>query len=351
MTTTAYQFRNAPAQLGPLQQVLDPITRHDLAKIPIRPGWRALDVGAGAGSITRHLADTVGPTGAVIAVDLDTGLLDPTNIIDVYRRDLRHGLDLPIAPGSLDLIHARCVLEHLDNRTDLLRQMTALLRPGGWLAVGEIVYSRPVIHRAPADDDGDLIHRVIHAILDILSDGGTDLDWGNRVHAHLLDAGMTHVHSLTRADTWTGGGPGCLLLADNAHQLHDRLLPATDLEDADLTRFGELMTDPGVALRGYQFTSTLARKPESPLGAEQRPKPPGRSRQPQGRNGDSNDPLRRETGQTDLRTAATPQATRKVTAISPIRSQGTSRVGRTPIDTANASCASRARQMTTLSAR
>ncbi|MEU6020846.1 methyltransferase [Micromonospora sp. NPDC047134] len=262
MTTTAYQFRNAPAQLGPLQQVLDPITRHDLAKIPIRPGWRALDIGAGAGSITRHLADTVGPTGGVIAVDLDTGLLDPTNIIDVYRRDLRDGLDLPITPGSLDLIHARCVLEHLANRTDLLKQMIALLRPGGWLAVGEIVYSPTVIHRAPATDDRDLIHRVIHAILDTLSDGGTDLDWGNHIHAHLLDAGMTHVHSHTRADTWTGGGPGCLLLADNAHQLHDRLLPIADLDEADLTRFGELMTDPTVSLRGYQFTSTLARKPE-----------------------------------------------------------------------------------------
>ncbi|WP_431884225.1 class I SAM-dependent methyltransferase [Micromonospora gifhornensis] len=262
MTTTAYQFRNAPAQLGPLQQVLDPITRHDLAKIPIRPGWRALDVGAGAGSITRHLADTVGPTGGVIAVDLDTGLLDPTNIIDVHRRDLRDGLDLPITPGSLDLIHARCVLEHLDNRTDLLMQMIALLRPGGWLITGEIVYSRPLIHHAPCDDESQLIHRVIHAILDTLDTGGTDLNWGNHTHAHLLDAGMTHVHSHTRADTWTGGGPGCLLLADNAHQLHDRILQQTDLDEADLRRFGELMVDPTVALRGYHFTSTIAHKPQ-----------------------------------------------------------------------------------------
>lgn len=47
-------------------------------------------------------------------------------------------------------------------------------------------------------------------------------------------------------------------------------------------------------------------------------------------------PLRCGRCQTDLRTAATPQATKNITAISPIRSQGTSRLGRTPIDTANA---------------
>ncbi|QKW12198.1 methyltransferase domain-containing protein [Verrucosispora sp. NA02020] len=261
MTTTTYQFRNNPQQLGPLQQVLDPITRHDLAKIPIRPGRRALDIGAGAGSITRHLADTVGPTGTVLAVDRDTDLLDPTAVIEVYQRDLRNGLDLPIAPGSIDLVHSRCVLEHLANRADLLTPMTTLLRPGGWLLLGEIVYSRALIHHAPTGDDNHLIYRVIHAILDTLATGGTDLDWGNNTHSHLLDLKMTHVHSRTRADTWTGGGPGCQLLADNARQLHDRLLHA-DLDDADLCRFSELMADPTVALRGYQYTSTLAQKPE-----------------------------------------------------------------------------------------
>ncbi|MEU6022635.1 methyltransferase domain-containing protein [Micromonospora sp. NPDC047134] len=261
MTTTAYQFRNDPQQLVPLQQVLDPITRYDLAKIPIRAGWRVLDVGAGAGSITRHLADTVGPTGVVLAVDLDTGLLDPTDVIAVHQHDLRNGLDLPIAPGSLDLIHSRCVLEHLANRADLLAPMTTLLRPGGWLLLGEIVYSRALIHHAPTGADHHLIYQVIHAILDTLATGGTDLDWGDHTHAALLDLGMTHVHSRTRADTWTGGGPGCQLLADNARQLQDRLL-RSDLNDTDLRRFGELMADPTVALRGYQYTSTLARKPE-----------------------------------------------------------------------------------------
>ncbi|WP_433531314.1 methyltransferase domain-containing protein [Micromonospora sp. CA-263727] len=262
MTTTAYQFRNAPAQLGPLEQVLDPLTRPDLARIGVRSGWRVLDLGAGAGSMTRIFADTVGPGGTVCAVDLDTRLLNPTNIIDVYQRDLRDGLDLPITPGSLDLVHSRCVLEHLANRVDLLAPMTGLLRPGGWLLLGEIVYSPALVHRAPSAEDHELIRRVIHAILDTLGSGGTDLDWGNHTHGHLLGLRMTHVSSHTRAEAWTGGGPGCLLMADNARQLHDRLLDA-DLADTDLHRFGELMTDPTVAVRGYQFTSTIAQKPHS----------------------------------------------------------------------------------------
>ncbi|MDG4795511.1 class I SAM-dependent methyltransferase [Micromonospora sp. WMMD1082] len=263
MTSTTYQFDNDTRQLTPLQAVLDPYTIRDLDTVGVWAGQRVLDVGAGAGSVARHLAKRVGPTGTVIAVDIDTRLLDPTDVIDVYECDLRRGgLDLPIEPGSVDLVHARCVLEHLGNRVDLLPALIALLRPGGWLVLGEIVYSRALIHRAPTANDEELIARVWHAILDTLHSGGTDLEWGNHVHGHLLDAGLTHVYSHTRADTWTGGGPGCQLLADNARQLHDRLLAAdTGMNEADLRRFGELMADPTLALRGYQYTSTIAQQP------------------------------------------------------------------------------------------
>ena len=42
----------------------------------VGPGWRCLEVGAGAGSIAGWLADRVGPSGQVIATDLDTRFLE-----------------------------------------------------------------------------------------------------------------------------------------------------------------------------------------------------------------------------------------------------------------------------------
>jgi hypothetical protein len=45
-------------------------TMRQLDAIGVEPGWRCLEVGAGAGLMTRRLADRVAPTGKVIAMDL-----------------------------------------------------------------------------------------------------------------------------------------------------------------------------------------------------------------------------------------------------------------------------------------
>ncbi|MFI9642430.1 class I SAM-dependent methyltransferase [Micromonospora sp. NPDC051925] len=260
MTSRDYQFRNSPHQLHPLQDVLDPHTIRGLARIGVKPGMRALELGAGAGSITRHLATLVGPDGNVTAVDIDTQLLHPTNVVDVYQRDLRTE-PIPTTGGGYDIITARCLLEHLPNRTDLLQQLTDLLCPGGWLLLGEIVYSRIVVHRAPTEPDTTLITRVVHTILDTLAHHGVDLHWGDTTPALLLAAGMNHVQAHSHTDTWTGGGPGCALYANNAHQLHDQLID-TGLTTTDLARFTELMADPYVVVSSYQFATTHAQKPD-----------------------------------------------------------------------------------------
>ncbi|SCG59612.1 class I SAM-dependent methyltransferase [Micromonospora halophytica] len=261
MSTTTpqrYQFRNSPTQLHPLQQVLDPITLDELTRLDITAGQTALDVGAGAGSIARRLCELVGPTGKVIAVDLDTTLLDPTGVLDIYQRDLRTQA-LPVERGTVDLATARCVLEHLPNRHAVLNQMITALRPGGHLVLGEIVYA-PVSVHTPGSSDGDLIARVVHGVLDVLSARGVDLHWGDKTPSVLLGNGFEDVQTRWIAETWAGGSAGCRLYADNARQLRDKLLEE-DLSEADLDRFAELMTDPAVLVRGYQFASTTARKP------------------------------------------------------------------------------------------
>ncbi|WFE51202.1 methyltransferase domain-containing protein [Micromonospora sp. WMMD1155] len=262
MTATAptqrYQFRNSPHQLHPLQEMLDPVTLDDLTRLGVNPGHTALDVGAGAGSIARHLCELVGRTGKVIAVDIDTSMLNPTGVLDVYQRDLRTQ-PLPVEPGTIDVATARCVLEHLPNRHPLLHQMINALRPGGHLVLGEIVYA-PVSAHAPADSDNDLVTRVVHTILDVLAGRGVDLHWGDKVPSFLLANGFEQVHTRWVAETWAGGSAGCRLYADNATQLRDRLL-AEDLSHDELDRFAELMADPAVLVRGYQFASTTGRKP------------------------------------------------------------------------------------------
>lgn len=93
-----------------------------------RPGL-ALDIGAAGGGNTRVLRDhgwrcialEYGAAGAVLA---------KSRGLSVIRADARH---LPIPSGSVDLIIALDVLEHIDDDARALAEVHRVLRPGGTL--------------------------------------------------------------------------------------------------------------------------------------------------------------------------------------------------------------------------
>jgi SAM-dependent methyltransferase len=94
-----------------------------------------MEVGAGAGSIARWLGEQVGPTGTVVAADIDVRLLTdmPDNVL-VRQLDVQAE---PLPQNAFDLIHARLVLCHLPEREQVLDKLVTALRPGGWLVVEE----------------------------------------------------------------------------------------------------------------------------------------------------------------------------------------------------------------------
>lgn len=119
------------ARLGRLQSLSDPITVRWFEELGVGPGWRCVELGAGAGSIAAWLADRVGPTGTVTAVDRDTsqlGELEARPNVTVLQCDLC-ALELPAA--TFDLVHSRAVLMHLDCPDEVVRRSVTALRPGG----------------------------------------------------------------------------------------------------------------------------------------------------------------------------------------------------------------------------
>ena len=135
-----YAFPHSAAdesrRLELLQRRLDPLTIGRVERLGIEPGARCLEIGGGRGSITRWLADLVGPEGRVTATDLQVGFLDAIDApnIEVVRHDIR--VDA-FPERSFDLIHTRAVLMHLPDDPSMLRRISSWLAPGGWLLFEE----------------------------------------------------------------------------------------------------------------------------------------------------------------------------------------------------------------------
>lgn len=57
--------------------IFDPLTRRLLETAGLAPGMRVLDIGSGAGNVSRLAAEIVGPAGRVLAVDADPTVTGP----------------------------------------------------------------------------------------------------------------------------------------------------------------------------------------------------------------------------------------------------------------------------------
>jgi 2-polyprenyl-3-methyl-5-hydroxy-6-metoxy-1,4-benzoquinol methylase len=119
------------ARLRIHERYFDPLSHEHLTRVGVADGWRCLDVGAGAGSVVNWLAERVGPSGSVVAADIDTRFLtDLPDNVEVRRLNI---LTDDLEAGAFDLIHCRTVLAHLSEPRTALERMVKALAPGGWL--------------------------------------------------------------------------------------------------------------------------------------------------------------------------------------------------------------------------
>ncbi len=121
-----------------------------VAALAIRPGARVADVGCGTGYFTRRLLAAAGPTGRVIAVDVQQGMLDLlARRLDAAERERttlrRNAPDRPLEPAdALDLVLCANTLNEVDDadQARFVKSMAAALVPGGRLAVVNWIPSR-----------------------------------------------------------------------------------------------------------------------------------------------------------------------------------------------------------------
>jgi arsenite methyltransferase len=105
----------------------------------IRPGDDAADLGAGSGYFTVRLAQAVGPTGNVYAVDVDPQMLEyierraAEQQLDNIQTILAEPNDPKLGSASVDLIFICNTLHHISDRGSFYPLLARALRPGGRL--------------------------------------------------------------------------------------------------------------------------------------------------------------------------------------------------------------------------
>src|SRR5437867_1017127 len=112
-----------------------------VAALALRPGDRVADIGAGGGFLTLRLARAVGPTGRVIATDIDGDALAALHAraSDAHLSQIEIREVTPDAPGldagCCDLVLLAEVDHYLRDRAAYFRALVPLLRPGGRIAI------------------------------------------------------------------------------------------------------------------------------------------------------------------------------------------------------------------------
>lgn len=243
-------------RLRALEQVWDENTQSLLGlRIPVRHGWRCLELGAGAGSIARWLAERVGPSGSVVAADINCRfLVNMPGNVEVRRLDAADG---EFGHEEFDLVHHRSVLSYVPRREEVLACLVRSLRPGGWLASEEPDFQYGAI---TGDSDTRILHRFFEALRLILASSGVDFSFAARMADRFQDLGLVDVERSSRNHVAQGGSLISEIIWRAVAPLRSRLADCAGFTDEEVAEASRLLQSREVSWVDPAIISVLGRR-------------------------------------------------------------------------------------------
>ena len=160
----------------------------------LKSNMTALIVGCGTGEETCFIAKNIGPTGKVVAIDLDEKQLEQAKIkvtenaitnVEIHQMDL---MDVSTLPYLFDFAFSRLVLTHVPDPITAIKCIINKLKSRGRLACEE-----PVVSAAYSIPKSPVFTRHIELLKQYGCAVGVDFDLGNKLKRIFTSVGLEEV--------------------------------------------------------------------------------------------------------------------------------------------------------------